>query len=259
MIVAIAIVLAVVLGSSGSGNTGPSSGDTPTIKLVSGTPAVGNSKSPSAVQGAATAAALFQGIPQSHFILGKPNAPVELTEFIDLQCPVCQAFETTVLPTIVQKYVRTGKLRIKMETWSILDRPGTGVNDSDRGQKATVAAAGQNKAFDFAELLYYNQGTEDSNWLNDGIVSATAASVDGLKPAQLVSDANSAGTKQLIQQIDSLANTLAGKNTTGGFNSTGFIGTPGLFLTKGSGAPVFYGTGLPTVSSLESAIDALLK
>ena len=56
----------------------------------------------------------------------------------------------------LQKYVRTGKLRIKVEPWSILDRPGTGVTDSDRGQKATIAAAAQNKAFQFAEVLYFN-------------------------------------------------------------------------------------------------------
>lgn len=258
LIVIVAIVLAVVLGKS-NGNGGTGSGDSLTIKLASGTASVGSSTSPAALQGATEAAALFKGIPQSHFVLGSHTAPVVLTEFIDLQCPDCRDFETTQLPTLVQKYVRTGKLQIKMEPWEILDRPGTTTTDSHRGQKATIAAAAQNKAFQFAEMLYYNQGVEDSNWMNDSMISQAAASVDGLKPAQLVSDANSAATKSLVNDIDTLANQLATRFSTGGTNGTGFDGTPGLFLSKGKGALQFYGSGVPDLGNLESAINALLK
>ena len=94
-------------------------------------------------------------------MLGNPNAPATLTEYIDLQCPVCQVFESTMLPTLVQKYVRSGQLNIKMQPWSIRDFPG-GPQDSTRGQKATIAASLQNRAFPFAELLYLNQGQENT-------------------------------------------------------------------------------------------------
>ena len=252
VIVIVAIVLAVVLGKSNGSSTGNGSGDALTLQLASGTPAVGSSTSPTALQGAQDVATLFKGIPQDHFVLGSPTAPVTLTEFIDLQCPDCQIFETQDLPTLIHKYVRTGKLKIKMEPWMILDRPGTGVTDSHRGQKATIAAAAQNKAFQFAEVLYFNQGTEETNWMNDGVISQIAASVDGLKPAQLVSDANSAATATLVRQIDGLAGSLATK-------FPNFTGTPGLFLSKGNSAPQLYGAGVPTMSDLEHAIDALLK
>jgi protein-disulfide isomerase len=253
LIAAIAIVLGVVLTKGGSGG-GSGSGDSQTLHLAQGTPAVGSSTGAVALQGAPDVAKLFKGIPQNHFVLGNPGAPVELTEFIDLQCPVCQTFETTELPTLIQKYVRPGKLRIKMEPWSILDRPGTGVVDSDRGQKATIAAAAQNKAFEFSEVLYINQGVEDSNWLDDSMVSQIAASVDGLKPAQLVSDANSATTKTLAQAVDNRASAFAAKNPA-------FNGTPSLLLAKGNGKPRYYGTGSPAMdlANLEPAIDALLK
>ncbi|MGH3008352.1 MAG: DsbA family protein [Gaiellaceae bacterium] len=246
------IGLGIGLSGGGSSGTTNGTGDTETINLASGTPAVGSSGSAVALQGAPDVAKLFKGIPQSQFVLGKPTAPVELLEFIDLQCPVCQQFETTMLPTLVTNYVRTGKLRIKMEPWSILDRPGTGVVDSDRGQKATIAAAAQNKAFQFAEILYDNQGVEDSNWMNDSVISEAAASVDGLKPAQLVSDANSGATQTLAQGVDSLASSLNAK-------FSGFTGTPGLFLVKGNGSPQFYGSGLPNLANLEAQINALAK
>ena len=48
-----------------------------------------------------------------------------------------------------------------------------------------IAAAEQNKGFDYAEVLYDNQGTEDTGWLNDQMIAHIAASVTGLKPYQL--------------------------------------------------------------------------
>jgi protein-disulfide isomerase len=256
VIVIVAVVLAVVLGKS-SGGSGGGSGDGPTLALASGTPSVGNSKK-SVLQGATNVATMFKGIPENHFVLGSPTAPVTLTEFIDLQCPDCQIFETTMLPTLVQKYVRTGKLQIKMEPWNILDRTPD-VHDSLRGQKATIAAAAQNKAFQFAELLYDNQGTEETHWMTDAVISQIAAGVDGLKPAQLISDANSSATATLVHQIDSLATSLTKKFPPTA--TTGFNGTPGIFLSKGNAAPVLFAdsAGVPNLGALEHAIDALAK
>jgi len=37
--------------------------------------------------------------------LGSPFAKVLMVEYIDLQCPFCQQFETQVFPDIVAKYV----------------------------------------------------------------------------------------------------------------------------------------------------------
>ncbi len=246
VLVAIAIVLAVVL-SKGSGNgPSPASADGPNIGIAAGTPQVGSATNAIALQGASDVAKLFKGIPQHQFVLGNPNAPVQMTEFIDLQCPVCQGFETTMLPTLVQKYVRTGKLSIKMQPWAIRDFPG-GPQDSHRGQKATIAAAAQNKAFDFAEVLYDNQGVEGTGWMNDGMISAIAASVDGLKPFQLATDANSSTTARIVQQVDAAA-------AAGHYNAT-----PTILLAKAPQAPRVVASGLPNLQQLEAQINALLK
>ena len=66
----------------------------------------------SALPDAAASTALFKGIPQRGNVLGKASAPVTMVEYIDLQCPVCRAFETEVMPTIAERYVRTGKLKV---------------------------------------------------------------------------------------------------------------------------------------------------
>ncbi len=256
VLVVVAIVLAVVLGKS-SGGTSNGLGDSLTLKLQSGTPAVGNSSN-STMQNATDVAKMFKGIPQDHFVLGSPSAPVTMTEFIDLQCPDCQNFETTELQPLIDKFVRTRKLKIRMEPWSILDRTAD-VTDSDRGQKATIAAAAQNKAFQFAELLYWNQGTEETGWMIDGVISQLAAGVDGLKPAQLISDANSPATAALVRQVDATATSLSQKFPPTA--NSGFNGTPGIFLSKGNGPLVLFQdvAGVPNLASLESAIAALAK
>jgi len=251
VLVVVAIVLAVVLSSGKGSGRSSGGGDGPTITIAGGTPAVGNSTGPNALYGAAAVAKLLKGIPQQAFVLGAPNAPVTLIEYIDLQCPDCDQFETTEFPTLVKDYVRTGKLKIKMQPWSILDAPGE--HDSDRGQKATIAAAAQNKAFNFSQVLYDNQGTEHTHWMTDAAISNIAASVDGLKTDQLATDANGAATKSIIASITAWANTHFNA-TTGEMN-----GTPNLYLQKGNSAPRFFIDGVPDLGNLEAAINALLK
>jgi protein-disulfide isomerase len=233
-VVVIAIVLAVVLGGSSK-------------KTTSNTfPAVGSATWPGALQGSTDVRSLFKGIPQQGLILGNPNAPATLTEFIDLQCPVCQAFETQQLPNIVKKYVRTGKLNIRMEPWEIRDFPG-GPGDSARGQAATIAASLQNKGFQFAELLYLNQGTENSGWLTEDMVGTAASSVDGSDPNRILNELNSSGVKATADEVGNQA-------TAAGFNST-----PTLLLNHRGQKAQVVARSLPDAATLESQIQAAIS
>ncbi len=246
LVVIIAVVLGIVLTQSSSAGPTNGGGDTSTIQAVTGTPATGNA-STSALYKANFVESTLKGVPQKGLVLGNANAPVTLVEYIDLQCPICAEFVTTQLPTLVKKYVRTGKLKIKMQPWNILDRPDNSI-DSLRGQKATIAASKQNKAFNFADVLYWNQSPEGTGWMKDAVVASIAAAVNGLKTSQLVKDANSASTANTIKQIDDYANA----------RSSIFSGTPTILLAKGNGKPQLFGVGLPNLASLEAAINAKL-
>jgi len=260
LLVIVAVVLAIVL-SKGNGSSNDL-GDTAKINLASGMPATGSSTGGFAYPGAPAVATLLNGIPQNKFVLGQPNAPVTLLEYIDLQCPICQSFETTELGSLITNFVRPGKLKIEMKPWNILDAKD-GTIDSLRGQKATIAAAQQNKAFDFAQVLYENQQLEGTNWMNNLVISRIAASVDGLKLSKFQTDANSSSTQNLINSIDAYANSHEPPPGTPGSQKYPFAGTPTLFLTKGNGTPQYYGTGWgsPPMDgvSLEAAINRLLK
>jgi protein-disulfide isomerase len=143
----------------------------------------GSSSTPSTTSASSTlpdagsAVSLFKGIPQRGNVLGKPNAPVTMVEYIDLQCPFCREFETQVMPTIVPRFVRTGKVQVIARPIAFLG------SDSGRGRLAALAAGRQNRFFDFSQLLYDNQGTENTGWLDDDFVRAAFSSIPGLNVA----------------------------------------------------------------------------
>jgi protein-disulfide isomerase len=225
--VAVAIVLGVVLTRGSSNNAS------------SNVPAVGSLAN--GLPGASDVAAMYRGIPQSDVTLGRSSAPATLTEFVDLQCPYCQQFETQTLPTIVDKYVRAGKLKIVMRPWAFIGP------DSIRGQAAVLAAAQQNKGFNLASVLYANQGTENTGWLDDRMVTAAAASVPGLRVPELLTARKSSAVSNAAKFVDGQASDNHVDSTPTLF--VGKSGTPGTVVKLSS----------PTDSaSLERAIQKAL-
>jgi protein-disulfide isomerase len=177
VIVVVAIVLGVVL-ASGSGSS-------------SATGAI--------LPGAADVQTLLRGIPQHGNVLGKPSAPVTMVEYVDLQCPFCQEFETQAMPTLISSYVRPGKLKVEVRPLAIR------LGDSFRGQSATIAAGMQNKLFNFMQLLYDNQGVENTGWLDDNMVKSAATSVPGLDVGLFVKQVNSSTVAEQVKTVDGQA------------------------------------------------------
>lgn len=182
--VAVAIVLAVVL----------SSGSSP---KATSAPAVGSLVN--ALPGAAEVVTLFKNIPQHGTTLGTPSAPVTMIEYVDAQCPYCRDFETQVLPDFVRRYVRTGKVKIVLRMWAFIGP------DSSRGQAAVLAAARQDRAFNYLELVFDQQGVENSGWLSDKLVTSIAASIPGLRVHRLLDERSSARVKVAATTVDTVA------------------------------------------------------
>jgi protein-disulfide isomerase len=136
---------------------------------------------PAAVDGRQTAR-LFAGIPQEGIALGRPDAPVTLVEFADFQCPFCAAFARDALPEIVRKYVRTGKVRIEYRALAFIG------SDSVEAREMALAAAQQDRLWQFAHLLFENQGEENSGWVTEERLEATANAVPGLDVERALAD-----------------------------------------------------------------------
>jgi protein-disulfide isomerase len=224
-LIAVVVVLIVVLTGGNSSNTALK--DLPAVgSCATGLPQCGDVET------------LYKGIPQQGNVLGKASAPVTMVEYIYLQCPFCQEFETTVFPDLLEKYVRPGKVKVEVRP---LDFIGP---DSARGRNAMIAAADQNKAFQFAELMYFNQKVENTGWLNDAMVGQVAASIPGLKVQQLLGDRSSGSVKSRAKTYDQQQ--IADQVT----------GTPTLFVGK-SGATKLKQVPLASSTDEQSIVDAI--
>src|SRR3954469_703854 len=57
------------------------------------------------------------------YLKGSPNAPVEITEYADFQCPFCQTFSTLQMPTIDERLIQTGRLRWRYRDFPLQQHP----------------------------------------------------------------------------------------------------------------------------------------
>jgi protein-disulfide isomerase len=121
--------------------------------------------------GSAAPDSALRGIPQSGIVLGSPDAPVTMVEFADLQCPFCAEYQARVFPELLDRYVRTGKLRIELRLLRFLGP------DSDRLARAASAAAAQDRMWQLVELAYARQGREDSGYATNAFIKSLLADV----------------------------------------------------------------------------------
>ena len=190
--------------------------------------------------GASFSARLFAGIPQHGTLLGNPNAPVRLVEFADLQCPYCDEYSVRALPALVRDYVRTGKVSMQFENLSFIG-PG-----SVAAGRVAAAAAAQNRLWNFIDLMYLNQGPENSGYVTPGYLGHLLAAVPGLKvPAALNASVTPSATAALSQ-----ANNEA---TRDGVNST-----PSFLVGKAGGTLREFQPDSLTSSPFAAAFNALL-
>jgi len=153
--------------------------------------------------GGGTPAVLSQldGIPQSGITLGSPRAPVTIVEFADLQCPFCAEYERNVLPTLIDRYVRTGKVRLQLRLLRFLGP------DSDRLARVAAAASTKDRMWQFVALAYDRQGAENSGYATQDFVNKLVADA-GLGKL----DAGAAAERQ-VRQSEQAARTLGVEST----------------------------------------------
>src|SRR5215218_8395506 len=143
----------------------------------------------------------FAGVPQQGNVLGDADAKATLMVFADMQCPYCRQFETQAFPSIVDRYVKTGKLKVVFQPISVLG------NDSVVASRAVAAAARQNKLFDYASVFYANQEQENSGYVTSGFMTKIAKAVPGLHVAKWKSDLQSGAGSSLLSDAQRAAQT----------------------------------------------------
>ena len=161
--------------------------------------------------GPAPAATALTGIAQDGIALGDPAAPATLVEFADLQCPFCGVYGRDVLPAVVDRYVRTGKLRLELHVLAFLGE------DSVRAGQVAAGAASQDRLWAFAEAFYADQGEENSGYVTDEFLRSTTANAGVDLAARAQDDTDAAG---VLERAQAEAERL------------GVQGTPSFFLRR---------------------------
>jgi protein-disulfide isomerase len=82
------------------------------------------------------------------YILGSADAPVEITEYADYQCPACADFATVQFPDVKTRLIQTGRLRWRYRDFP-LDFPY-----SRLAMHAAACADDQGRFLEFHERIY---------------------------------------------------------------------------------------------------------
>ncbi len=208
------VVVVIVAGSSGGGSGG---------------------KPTKAEQG--EVGGLLSGIPQSAMSLGDPDAPVQIEEYGDLQCPYCKANAEEVTPAVIEDAVRKGEAGITFHNFVII-----GPQSVPAGE-AAIAAGAQGKAWNFIELFYRNQGEENSGYVTEEFIESIGKRSGIPDLAKWNQERKSHKYKQQVEAESKGAEKL------------GFGGTPS-FAIEGPSTDGLEKIGTPETSGqLEDAVD----
>src|SRR5688572_10481902 len=85
------------------------------------------------------------------YSLGQGDAPIEITEYLDFECPVCASFAVIQMPTIKEQLINTGKVR-----WRYRDYPLPNHRYSRFSAHAAQCAGAQGRFFEMHDQLFYN-------------------------------------------------------------------------------------------------------
>jgi len=118
---------------------------------------------------------LLAGIPQHESTLGYRKAPVTLQFFGDLQCLNSRWVMLGALPSLIRRWVRTGKLQIRFRSTET-DTEGAGGWFEFREQQVAALAAGkQGKLWHFINVFYREQGPEFTGYVDEAFLDQIAA------------------------------------------------------------------------------------
>jgi protein-disulfide isomerase len=229
-----ALIVIIVVSSSGS-SSGPTS--------------VHLSKNAKA-QAVAKVDSELAGIPQSGDVLGNPKAPVTITEYGDLVCPVCDDFALTSEPQIIASLVKTGKAKLVYRGFETASADANGAEYVNT-QVAARSAGLQGKEWNYVLLMYQEQpatiGGKDAelvSYINMTYLQNIAAQIKGLNLVQWQAHMTDS---TLISDVSADGNAV---------QAAGASGTPTVIVTgPGTNQPLTAQEAVPSLASVAALVQ----
>jgi len=116
--------------------------------------------------------------------MGLQTAKVVVEELADFQCPFCGRFNSVAEPRLREQYVQTGKIRFIFRNYLVVGA------ESNLAANAALCAGDQDAFWAYHDLLYTNQGAENSGAFASPRLESFAAqlNLDGVKFDQCLSN-----------------------------------------------------------------------
>ncbi len=176
---------------------------------------------------------IAQGAP----ILGNRSAPITIVEFGDFQCQFCGRFAKQTEPQLNTTYFQKGKANLVFKHFV------THGSDSFNAALASQCANDQGKFWNFYDILYNNQGEENSGWVSVENLKNFAQKIPGLDLQKFNSCLDDQKHKSFVE------------NDTNFAFASGFQGTPTFVITKRDGSDREVLLGAYPFPSFQAIID----
>lgn len=170
---------------------------------------------------------------------GNASAKINVIEFGDYQCPICGEWFSQSQTQLLNGYVNTGKVRFYFMDFSFLGP------DSFTLAQGAWCANDQGLYYPYHDLIYSNQGTENTGWASAAKVKVIVADLSGLN------------TQQFNSCLDSLKYDSQVKLLTKVGQDSGVTGTP-AFLIGNSNIGYLSVVGNQPYSVFQQTIDSQL-
>jgi protein-disulfide isomerase len=141
---------------------------------------------------------------------------VTVTEYLDLQCPICRQASTTTIPAVIRDLVRTGKVKLAARTLHFIGP------DSTRAARVAAGAQAQGRLWPFLEAFYARQGEENTGYVTDAFLRQVAAA-SGVNATRALTAAGGSAATARLKTADAAA------------GAVGVTGTPTLTVRRGRG------------------------
>ena len=151
-------------------------------------------------------------------VLGKESAPLTFVYWFDYQCPLCRYFELKIMPELIEKYVKTGKMKIVFKDFQFL-----GQDSQEAGWigKAVYELYPQ-YYFEFHQKMYEKQDGENTGFGNyESVLEMIREEFKGKMDAEKINQyARKNRVKYQKEQDDDKAEGIL----------FGIVGTPGFVI-----------------------------
>lgn len=149
------------------------------------------------------------------FSMGSPDAPVQIVEFTDYQCPFCARHAVNTMPELVKNLIETNRV-----FYGIKDLPLDAIHPAARSASAAARCAGEQDAYlEMHDLIFMTQ----PDWGTSGKESAESFFIEAASGLNLDADAFA----DCLAGEDQAANVQANLEEA---QALGVSGTPFFFI-----------------------------